>query len=395
MTGDETPATAPRALPRGPASAAGLRPRPRRRAADAAAPGRRASDAVVDCAVYVDGRAPGAGAAARTRCRWPTDAGRLRLARACYEPTEDELERDRRRATACTRWPSRTPSTPTSGPKLEHYDDALFMVLKTATVRGARAAHRDQRGGRHRRGHGLPRRALRDHRPARRARRADRAAAAAWRSSADLLCLGPSAVLYAVADLVVDTLRRRGRRGRGGRRRARGVGLQPRPHRRHRPALPAQARADAAAPGGLARWRCRCRSWPSGRSTSSRTRCAPTSATSWTTPSGSATRWARSTSCCRRSCRRPWPARRWPTTRTCARSRPGPRMIAVPTLITGVYGMNFGYMPELNWRYGYPMVLLLIVARLLAALPRLQAQRLAVARPHRCARSCAIPSALE
>jgi magnesium transporter len=35
-------------------------------------------------------------------------------------------------------------------------------------------------------------------------------------------------------------------------------------------------------------------------------------------------------------------------------------MIAVPTLITGVYGMNFQFMPELGWRYGYPMVLLLI-----------------------------------
>ena len=35
-------------------------------------------------------------------------------------------------------------------------------------------------------------------------------------------------------------------------------------------------------------------------------------------------------------------------------------MIAVPTLITGVYGMNFTYMPELNWRYGYPLVLVLI-----------------------------------
>jgi magnesium transporter len=36
-------------------------------------------------------------------------------------------------------------------------------------------------------------------------------------------------------------------------------------------------------------------------------------------------------------------------------------MIAVPTLITGVYGMNFEHMPELSWRYGYPLVLLLIV----------------------------------
>jgi magnesium transporter len=36
-------------------------------------------------------------------------------------------------------------------------------------------------------------------------------------------------------------------------------------------------------------------------------------------------------------------------------------MIAVPTLITGVYGMNFQHMPELQWRYGYPVCLLLIV----------------------------------
>ena len=36
-------------------------------------------------------------------------------------------------------------------------------------------------------------------------------------------------------------------------------------------------------------------------------------------------------------------------------------MIAVPTLITGVYGMNFQFMPELGWRYGYPLCLVLIV----------------------------------
>lgn len=32
-------------------------------------------------------------------------------------------------------------------------------------------------------------------------------------------------------------------------------------------------------------------------------------------------------------------------------------IIAVPTLIAGIYGMNFEFMPELNWRYGYPVVL--------------------------------------
>ncbi len=32
------------------------------------------------------------------------------------------------------------------------------------------------------------------------------------------------------------------------------------------------------------------------------------------------------------------------------------------TFITGLYGMNFRYMPELYWRYGYPFVLLLMLA---------------------------------
>jgi magnesium transporter len=34
---------------------------------------------------------------------------------------------------------------------------------------------------------------------------------------------------------------------------------------------------------------------------------------------------------------------------------------AVQTLIAGVYGMNFRYMPELGWRYGYPGVLALML----------------------------------
>jgi len=36
-------------------------------------------------------------------------------------------------------------------------------------------------------------------------------------------------------------------------------------------------------------------------------------------------------------------------------------ILAVPTMITGVYGMNFEHMPELQWAYGYPAVLTLIV----------------------------------
>lgn len=32
-------------------------------------------------------------------------------------------------------------------------------------------------------------------------------------------------------------------------------------------------------------------------------------------------------------------------------------IIAVPTMIAGIYGMNFDYMPELSWRLGYPIVM--------------------------------------
>jgi magnesium transporter len=31
-------------------------------------------------------------------------------------------------------------------------------------------------------------------------------------------------------------------------------------------------------------------------------------------------------------------------------------IIAVPTMLAGVYGMNFRHMPELDWRFGYPVV---------------------------------------
>ena len=36
-------------------------------------------------------------------------------------------------------------------------------------------------------------------------------------------------------------------------------------------------------------------------------------------------------------------------------------MIAVPTMIAGIYGMNFQHMPELNWAYGYPLSLFAMV----------------------------------
>ncbi|MFT7840791.1 magnesium/cobalt transporter CorA [Saccharothrix sp. BKS2] len=36
-------------------------------------------------------------------------------------------------------------------------------------------------------------------------------------------------------------------------------------------------------------------------------------------------------------------------------------IISVPTMVVGVYGMNFEHMPELQWKYGYPMVIAVIL----------------------------------
>ena len=37
-------------------------------------------------------------------------------------------------------------------------------------------------------------------------------------------------------------------------------------------------------------------------------------------------------------------------------------LVAVPTMIVGVYGMNFAHMPELGWTFGYPLVMGVIAA---------------------------------
>jgi magnesium transporter len=37
-------------------------------------------------------------------------------------------------------------------------------------------------------------------------------------------------------------------------------------------------------------------------------------------------------------------------------------IIAVPTMVAGIYGMNFHHMPELDWVWGYPAALALMVA---------------------------------
>ena len=37
-------------------------------------------------------------------------------------------------------------------------------------------------------------------------------------------------------------------------------------------------------------------------------------------------------------------------------------LITVPTLIAGIYGMNFKHMPELDWSIGYPLVIFTMFA---------------------------------
>ncbi|HEX7251217.1 MAG TPA: CorA family divalent cation transporter, partial [Burkholderiales bacterium] len=37
-------------------------------------------------------------------------------------------------------------------------------------------------------------------------------------------------------------------------------------------------------------------------------------------------------------------------------------LVAIPTMIAGVYGMNFEHMPELKWSFGYPLALAVMAA---------------------------------
>ena len=59
----------------------------------------------------------------------------------------------------------------------------------------------------------------------------------------------------------------------------------------------------------------------------------------------------------------------------------GVALVVVPTLIAGVYGMNFDHMPELRWELGYPFALLLMVVASAGAVGAVQEVRLAVGRP--------------
>ena len=54
-------------------------------------------------------------------------------------------------------------------------------------------------------------------------------------------------------------------------------------------------------------------------------------------------------------------------------------ILLVSTLIAGIYGMNFRYMPELRWHYGYFVALAFMAIATIAALGAVQEEGLVVA----------------
>ena len=50
-----------------------------------------------------------------------------------------------------------------------------------------------------------------------------------------------------------------------------------------------------------------------------------------------------------------------------------------PTLIASIYGMNFKHMPELDWTFGYPLAIVLMICSRDAAVRHLQVEEVAVA----------------
>ena len=60
--------------------------------------------------------------------------------------------------------------------------------------------------------------------------------------------------------------------------------------------------------------------------------------------------------------RQPDPGRACARTRTCGKISAWVAIVAIPTMIAGIYGMNFGHMPELDSSYGYPLVLGVMLA---------------------------------
>ncbi len=332
-----------------------LRPRPAGR--QRREPGRRASaDPVVDCAVYVDGR--------RLEPVAPDDA--LRVARerggfvwlGLYAPSEPELG-------AIAEQYGLHPLAVEDAvyahqrPKLERYDEALFMVLKTATyVEHEQLTATSEvvdtgevmvflgedyvitvRHGEHT-GLNELRHRLEEQR--------------------DLLCLGPAAVLYAVADLVVDTFvdvaaaveddvdeleasvfspERTDDIGRLYQLKRELMSLRKAVAPLEVPLQKLAERDVDVVPEAIRTY------FRDVLDHAIRVRDQITGYDELLTSILQAS-LARTSQTDNEDMRKisAWAG-----------------IIAVPTAIAGIYGMNFRFMPELEWRYGYPLVLLVIV----------------------------------
>jgi magnesium transporter len=353
MAGTDTPPAHPAGPP--PATLPPLRPRPA--GAPKATPVRRAGqDVVVDCAVYVDGRRQ-APVAPEHALRAAAGLGGF-VWLGLYEPTEDEL-------TAISERYGLHPLAVEDAvyahqrPKLEHYDDALFMVLKTA-----RYVEHEQltatsevvdtgevmvflganyvitvRHGEH---SGLTE--LR----------------ARLEEQRDLLCLGPAAVLYAVADLVVDTFvevangvtedvdeleasvfspERTDDIGRLYQLKRELMGLRKAVSPLEVPLQKLAERQIDAVPEAMRSY------FRDVQDHAIRVR-EQVGGLDELLSSILQASLARTTLADNEDMRKisAWAG-----------------IIAIPTAIAGIYGMNFQFMPELRWRYGYPLVLLLIV----------------------------------
>jgi magnesium transporter len=330
-------------------------PRPRPSTAQKAPTREPGVGAVVDCAVYVDG--------VRQEPVAPEDALRVATERGgyvwlgLYTPTEDEL-------TAIAEQYGLHPLAVEDAvyahqrPKLDRYDDALFMVLKTATY----VEHEQLTATSEVVGTGEVMVFLGEHYVIT-VRHGAHGELAELRhrleDQADLLCLGPSAVLYAIADHVVDLFvevaadvetdvdeleasvfspDRTDDIGRLYQLKRELLQLR----RAVSPLeVPLQKLADRqidAIPGEMKSY------FGDVLDHALRVRDQVSALDELLTSILQAS-LARTSLADNEDTRKisAWAA-----------------MIAVPTLITGVYGMNFTYMPELDWRYGYPLVLAVI-----------------------------------
>jgi magnesium transporter len=352
------------ATPSGPARALGDRPPPSLRPRPAGAPRQVQSrpvgvHAVVDCAVYVEGRRQ-APVEAHEALRIAKEQGGF-VWLGLYEPSEDELGSI---AENYALHPLAVEDAVYAHqrPKLEHYDDALFMVLKTARYveHETLTATSDVvdtgevmvfvgdsyvitvRHGEH--GGLTELRSRLEEQP-------------------DLLCLGPSAVLYAVADLVVDNFVEVASSVEEDVEELEAAVFSPQTQRTGDIDRLYQLKREllslrrAVAPLEV----------PLVKLTERQIDVVPEAMRSYFRDVLDHTIRVRDqvgtldellSSILQSSLARTSLADNEDTRKISAWAA----MIAVPTLITGLYGMNFRYMPELNWRWGYPAVLVLIVA---------------------------------